>query len=190
MNKIFKSFLISSLVLISAAGFAQDETEAKEDKNERKMEDKKFQEVILIDSVPASEVLKRAVNFIKIESPRYVKTKGVTTGNKAECVAKFKIKPKELNPNPDYTGTITMHVSIECKDNRYRYVITKLAHTSASGKASGGDINNAVPACGSMTMPDLVWKKIKGDAFKNANMVISELKEAMTKPAEVAKDEW
>ncbi len=83
-----------------------------------------------------------------------------------------------------------MHVSIECKDNRYRYVISKLTHTSASGKASGGDINNVVPACGSMVMPDLIWKRIKGDAFKNANMVVSELKEAMMKSVETGGDEW
>lgn len=190
MNRIIKGLFICSLFLMTNVSVAQEEGDEKSEFSEKKMENKKFQEVVLMDSMPASEILKRAVNFIKIESPRFIKTKGVTTGNKAECIAKFKIKVKELNPNPDYTGTISMHVSIECKDNRYRYVISKLTHTAANGKASGGDINQVVPTCGSMIMPDLIWKRVKGEAFKNANMVISELKETMLKSADASKDEW
>lgn len=151
----------------------------------------KLQEVVAIDSTPSAELLKRAVSWVKIESPRFVKTNGVTSGSKAECVATFKIKPKELNPIPDYTGTITMHVTIECKDNRYKYTIHKIKHTSAKGNASGGDINNIVPDCGSMVMPDITWKKIKGEAIKNSNMVLSELKEGMQKGGlPDAKEEW
>jgi hypothetical protein len=41
-----------------------------------------------------------------------------------------------------------------------------------------------------MTMPDGVWKKIKGEAFKSASMVISELKEGMTIAPKEGKDEW
>lgn len=73
---------------------------------------------------------------------------------------------------------------------RYRYVITKITHTSTNGKASGGDVSNVVPSCGSMTMPDLIWKRIKGDAFKNVTMVISELKETMMKSVDSQNDEW
>jgi len=191
MNRILKGLFICSLILATNFSYAQEEGDEKEGEGiEKKMDNKKFQEVVILDSMPSAEILKRAVNFIKIESPRFVKTKGITTGSKAECIAKFKIKTKELNPNPDYTGTISMHVSIECKDNRYRYIISKITHTSASGKASGGDINNVVPTCGSMVMPDIVWKRIKGDAFKNVSMVISELKDTMLKSADSSKDEW
>lgn len=190
MTKIFKALALCSLLIVPAINFAQEEGGDKGELSEKKMENKKFQEVVILDSMPSSEVLKRAVHFIKIESKRFVKTKGVTTANKAECVVKFPIKPKELNPVPDYTGFISMHVSIECKDNRYRYVISKITHVSKTGKASGGDVSNIVPDCGSMTMPDLVWKKIKGDAFKNASMVISELKDTMLKSADAANDEW
>jgi hypothetical protein len=150
-----------------------------------------LQAVINVDSTSSGELLKRAVNWVKIESPRFVKNSGITSGTKAECVASFNIKPKELNPQPDYTGTITMHVSIECKDNRYKYTITKIKHTSKTGKASGGDINNIVPDCGSMVMPDIVWKKIKGEAIRHSNAVLSELKEGMSQASAAAsKEEW
>lgn len=181
MNKLRKSLFIVPFLALSFFSFGQEE------KSEL---DKQFQEVVPTDSVPASGLAKRAVNWVKVESPRFKKSMGVSTGTKAECLATFKIKAKELNPQPDFTGNITMHVTIECKDNKYRYSITKMKHISANGKASGGDISNIVPECGSMTMPDIVWKKIKGEAFKDASMVISELKEGMNKTTSDAKDEW
>src|SRR4051812_15599272 len=153
MNKLRKSLFILPFLVCSLFVSAQEE------KSEL---DKQFSEVIITDSVPASNLAKRAVNWVKVESPRFKKSMGVSTGSKAECLATFKIKAKELNPIPDFTGIITMHVTIECKDNKYRYSITKMKHTAANGKASGGDITNIVPECGSMTMPDLIWKKIKG----------------------------
>jgi hypothetical protein len=181
MNKLRKSLFIIPFLACSLFAIAQEE------KSEL---DKQFSEVIITDSVPVANLAKRAVNWVKAESPRFKKSMGVSTGSKAECLATFKIKAKELNPIPDFTGVITMHVTIECKDNKYRYSITKIKHISANGKASGGDITNLVPECGSMTMPDLVWKKIKGEAFKSASMVISELKEGMTKNPSDSKDEW
>lgn len=185
MNKLRGSLFIIPFLAISFFASAQEETAPEKSGN-----DKQFQEVVVTDSVPAAALAKRAVNWVKVESPRFKKSMGVATGTKAECLATFKIKAKELNPQPDFTGIITMHVTIECKDNKYRYSITKLKHTSTNGKASGGDINNIVPECGSMTMPDIVWKKIKGEAFKDASMIISELKEGMTKTAADSKDEW
>ena len=35
-------------------------------------------------------------------------------------------------------------------------------HTSKSGNATGGSIDNVVPECGSMVMGDIQWKKLKG----------------------------
>ncbi len=181
MNKLRKSLFIVPFLACSLFAAAQ------EGKSEL---DKQFSEVVTTDSVPGSNLTKRAVNWVKAESPRFKKSMGVATGSKAECLATFKIKAKELNPNPDYTGMITMHVTIECKDNKYRYSITKMKHTASNGKASGGDITNIVPECGSMIMPDKTWKQIKGEAFKSASMVISELKDGMTKNATDSKDEW
>ncbi|HWY13242.1 MAG TPA: hypothetical protein VN026_18060 [Bacteroidia bacterium] len=187
MNKLNKAVFILAMSLLGTSSFAQEEGNSP--KETKTGDDKRFQEIVPTDSVPAAKLVARAVNWVKVESKRFVKSNGVSTGSKAECIAKFKIRAKELNPQPDYTGIIQMHVSIECKDNKYRYSITQIKHISANGKASGGDINNLIPECGSMTMPDLTWKKIKGEAFKSADMVISELKEGMSKST-ADKDEW
>lgn len=181
MNYLHRTFLVFTLCLCTGLSFSQESESA---------EEKKFQEVVVTDSVSAANLMKRAVNWVKTDSKRFAKTNGVATGTKAECVAKFKIRAKELNPVTDFTGIIEMHVSIDCKDNKYRYTISRIKHISNNGKASGGAIENIVPECGSMTMSDNTWKKIKGEAYKNAGMVISELKEGMTKIPAESKDEW
>ncbi len=83
-----------------------------------------------------------------------------TTLVQCVCTVVYKVKPKELNPHPDYTGTITMHISIECKDNKYRYLINKQSDTVS--EVFKKDITNIVPDCGSMVMSDIVLEKAKG----------------------------
>src|SRR4051812_22680857 len=119
----FRTFLLF-LILVSMNSFSQEV--AKENKPAK--DQFKISEVVLKDSTAASELMKRAIKWIKEESTRFTKTNGITTGTKAECVVTFKIKPKELNPVCNYAGTITMHESIECKENRYRYTVGKIVH--------------------------------------------------------------
>lgn len=182
---------------------------------EPKKEEKKIQEVVFIDAEPkpmvanpdgsfpegdtgktgpmnSAEILKRAVNYVKIETPKYTKGSGVTTGSKAECLAIFVYKAKELNPQADADGTITMHISIDAKEGKYRYTISKINHVSKNPEYSGGDVYNDVPKCGSMKMPSETWKKIRSQALKNATTVTNDLKEAMKISSDkpVSGDEW
>lgn len=181
---------------------------------ETKKDEKKIQEVITIMADPislppdaegnivsdtnppkgmnVSEILKRAVNFAKIESSKYTKGNAVTTGSKAEFVATFNFKPKELNPTADVQGTITMHLSIEAKEGKYRYSISKINHNSKNPDYRGGDVYNEVPECGSMKMPPDIWKRIRSEAFKQSAVLASDLKEAMKKSSSTPlnSDEW
>jgi hypothetical protein len=181
---------------------------------EPKKDEKKIQEVIEIQAEPVSlppnqdgtlpvdtnpqkgmaagEILKRAVNFVKMESTKYTKGNGITTGSKAECVVTFNYKPKELNPVTDVQGTITMHVSIDAKEGKYRYTISKINHNAKNPENTGGDVYNEVPKCGSMKLPPELWKRIKSEALRQTGVLANDLKEAMkvssTKPANA--DEW
>jgi hypothetical protein len=139
-----------------------------------------------------SEILKRGVNFVKMESAKYTKGNGVTTGTKAECIVTFNYKPKELNPAADVQGTITMHVSIDAKEGKYRYTITKLNHNARNPDYSGGDVYNEVPKCGSMKLPPELWKRIRSEAFRVSGVVVNDLKEAMkiSSTTPVNSDEW
>lgn len=181
---------------------------------EAKKDEKKIQEVVtmMADPLPstpnadgslpvdtnppkgmaASEILKRAVNFVKMENKKYTKGNGVTTGSKAECVVTFAYKPKELNPTADVQGTITMHLSIDAKEGKYRYTISKLNHNAKNGDYTGGDIYGEVPKCGSMKLPPDMWKRLKSEAFKQSAILANDVKEAMkiSSTTPVNSDEW
>lgn len=206
MNKTFTKISLSiAFLMVAISSQAQ----------EPKKEDKKIQEVVQMEADPKpvtpnadgsfpevapappipmaqQEILKRAINFVKVESVKYDKTNGVTTGSKAECVAVFKFKPKELNPKAEVEGTFTIHISIEAKDGKYRYVISKVNHVSKNAEYSGGDITNEVPACGSMKLPPDMWKKMRSQANKDIAIVVADLKEAMKISSDVPvnNDEW
>jgi hypothetical protein len=181
---------------------------------ESKTEEKKIQEVITIDADPvvlvpnedgslpedttpvrgmaSSEILKRAVNFVKTETKKYTKGNGITTGTKAECIVTFNYKPKELNPVADVQGTFTMHVSIDAKEGKYRYTISKINHNAKNGDYSGGDIYSEVPKCGSMKLPPELWKRIRSEAIKQSALLANDVKEAMkiSSSTPVNSDEW
>lgn len=202
-------FLKYILVLSCMAGF--NSLSAQE---EPKKDEKKIQEVVTVepetppvkrdadgneiqDTVPppptsVSEILKRAVNFVKIESNKYTKTNGVTTGTKAEFTAAFPYKPKELNPQADVAGNFTMHVSVEAKDGKYRYTISKITHVAKNPEFNGGDIYSDVPTCGTMKLPIDQWKRMRSEALKNATLIATDLKAFMKKSssAPIDADEW
>jgi hypothetical protein len=176
---------------MSSMMLSQTVTVAPDEEFTKKVVETKLSEVVPTDSLPASELLQRAVNWVKVENLKYKKTSGASAGSKAECMASFPVKPKELNPQTDYTGKILMKVVIECKDSKYKYTVSQIKHISKNGKSTGGSIDNVVPECGSMELDDIVWKKLKGEAIRGANMVVTDLKAAMTKSSsDTATDEW
>ncbi len=202
ISKLFcaLSFLISTTTILA--------------QEEQKKDEKKIQEVINLFADPApsvpladgsipndtsapkplnqAEILKRAVNFIKLESKKYTKGNGLTSGTKADFLANFKYKPKELNPQSDVQGNFTMHVSIEAKEGKYRYTISKLNHVASNGDYSGGDLYNEVPKCGSMKLSSAMWKQMRSEGIKQSMIIVEDLKDAMKVPSNktVDKDEW
>lgn len=190
--------LVLGLVSITGLGMAQtpeagkaSEPAKQEDEFAKKKPETKLTEVIPTDSLAASDLSKRAIAWMKVESDKYKKTNATTTGSKVECIASFPVKPKELNPEVQYTGKVTMKVVIECKDSKYRYTVSEIKHISKSGNVNGGSIDNDVPECGSMAMNDLIWKKLKGEMLRGAAQVVVDLKAGMAvAPTEEKKDEW
>ena len=170
---------------------ASESAKKEEDEFAKKVVETKLTAVVETDSLPAEGLVKRAVTWIKLESLKYKKTGGTSTSSKAECEVSFPVKPKELNPEVDYTGKITMKVVIECKQSKYRYTVSEIKHVSKKGNTSGGSIDNIVPDCGSMVMKDQVWKRLKAEALTVASQVVVDLKVGMeTIEQEEKADEW
>lgn len=185
-------FLLGALqpAVAQSSGSAKEPAKEEDEFAKKKIETK-LMEVIPTDSVGPADLLKRASKWMKKEAPLY-KISGVgTSASNAECIASFPVKPKEINPQIDFTGKITMKVRIECKAGKYRYTISEIKHISKSGDANGGSVDNVVPDCGSMLMTDNTWKKLKGEALRDAAMVATDLKNAMGVIATEEKaEEW
>lgn len=142
---------------------------------------------------PAFELAKRAQIWSneKPGSAKYTKNNCTANGNQASCQLTFPYKVKELNPTEKVDGEITMTVTIEAKEGKYRYTINNIRHKATSAGASGGDIYAPVAECGSMKISDVTWKHVKSAAFADAKIAADDLKAKMDKPsAEAQKNDW
>ncbi|MCD6066664.1 MAG: hypothetical protein K0S33_1490 [Bacteroidetes bacterium] len=146
--------------------------------------------ITMIPATPA-ELSKRANSWYNAKTKKYKKDQGATSGNKMTCVVLFDYKPKELNPVNDVEGTISMNLTIDFKEGRYRYTIDKMEHKAKRGVSSGGDVFNDVPACGSMNLNSVIWKQIRSAALTQGKLLADDLKVKMGVPVvEKGKDEW
>ena len=141
---------------------------------------------------PASELAKRAQVWMDAKPTAYTKSNCANNGKGVTCQVSFPYKLKELNPTDFVNGDITMTVTIEAKDGKYRYTINNIKHKAEVAESSGGDIYSPVPECGSLKIKDLTWKHIKGAALADAKMVADDLKAIMAKYSGDApkKDDW
>ena len=141
---------------------------------------------------PVSELAKRAQGWSEDKPVKYTKSNCTNSGSSVICQVSFPYKVKELNPTDKVEGEITMTVTIEAKEGKYRYTINNIKHKATVADASGGDIYVAVPECGSMTLSDLSWKHIKSAAFADAKLVADDLKAKMAVPSGdgTKKDDW
>jgi hypothetical protein len=140
---------------------------------------------------PSEELAKRANNWLKAKTTKYVKANGSNSGNTISCNATFVYKQKILNPENDVDGKITMDVIVDAKEGKYRYTIKNIKHISDKPGLSGGSIYEKVPECGSMKMSDLTWKHVKSAAYADIQMVVDDLKAQMKLDGDQKKkDDW
>jgi hypothetical protein len=193
---MFTQLRNTAIAFLLLGGISQAQTDnnktSPKDENEfaKKPVETKLTEVVSTDSVGSGDLVKRMMAWIKLENNKFKKNEGGSNGSKVECLAVFPAKPRELNPEVDYTGRFTMKVMVECKTGKYRYTISDIKHISKSGTTSGGNIDNKVPECGSMAMHDVVWKKLRGEALTDAALLVEDLKEGMKTKATEKKDDW
>ncbi|MDP2387078.1 MAG: hypothetical protein Q8M29_11950 [Bacteroidota bacterium] len=147
----------------------------------------------LSPTVPASvtEMTNRATAWLNGKSKKFKKEEAYTSGGKVGCKVKFPYKPKVLNPTADVEGEITMKITIDFKEGKYRYTIDNIEHKATRGVASGGDIFNETPACGSLSLNHVMWNQIRGAAKMHAGTVAEDLKAKMKNPVSTeSKSEW
>jgi len=139
---------------------------------------------------PSSEILKRAQAWYTSPSTRFVKSGGANSGKSVACHAAFIFKQKALNPEAEVDGKITMDITIEAKEGKYRYTVKNIKHKATKEGMSGGDIYSVVPEAGSMKISDRTWLLIRTEAKKGAQIVVDDIKAFMKEEVNENKDEW
>lgn len=172
-----------------------EEVKGKKGKKKPVVEEPPPEEVVdtLGSTMPATvaELNKRANYWYTTKNKKFEKSSGGGSGSQVVCNVKFYYKPKELNPVNDVEGEITMRVTVDCKEGKYRYTVDKIEHKAKRGTSSGGDVFNEVPACGSMNLNSVIWKQIKSAGLANAKVVAEDLKAKMAKPVPTTgKSDW
>lgn len=140
---------------------------------------------------PVSEIAKRADNWLKAKSTKYKKENGTNTGSVVSANVSFVFNQKLLNPDNDVDGKITMNVTIDIKEGKYRYTIKDIKHVANKEGLSGGSIYEKIPEAGSMKITDQTWKQIKSASYKDIQMVVDDLKAIMKQDGDQKKkDDW
>jgi len=190
LKLFFASIFLINVVDVSAQTNTATPATKEVDEFAKKGQETKLTEIIPTDSLAASDLMKRAKAWVKQEASSYKKSNASSSDTKLECIASFPVKPKDLNPAVDYTGKVTMKVVIECKNSKYRYTVSDIKHISKTGATNGGSIDAVVPECGSMSMTDVVWKKLKGEMLTGASKVVADIKTAMNTIAPEGGEDW
>jgi hypothetical protein len=170
----------------------QSTTNSKASKIKKSVESEIIPEESLPPYIPApqQEILDRAQEWYNTKAIRYQKTNGSNTGRAVTCNVSFNYKQKQLNPESLVDGKIIMDVVIDAKEGKYRYTIKNLRHKGDKAGMSGGDVYNLVPECGTVLLPERLWRLIRAEALVNANLVVEDLKAKMKQEVIKNKDDW
>lgn len=155
-----------------------------------------FTEVIQVDSASKSELYRRAklsiVNvFIDANEVLQIDDK-----EEGQLVAKGVIPytPHFLMGQDLAKGTISFVIKIYVKEGRYKYEITDFTHREEFGLITNDDEYPYPKGKGLMNQPkswyNRVWNDMKNEISVNIVPLTLRLKQGMTKPTEISKDDW
>jgi hypothetical protein len=139
---------------------------------------------------PQQEILKRAQNWYTLKNNKFEKINGANTDKLVTCGVIFPFKQKQLNPENEIDGKITMDIVIEAKEGKYRYTIKNIKHVANKKGMSGGDIYAKLPEAGSMLISDRTWKSVRAESYACVKILSNDLKATMKLELQVKKEDW
>jgi hypothetical protein len=150
-----------------------------------------IEEVVQVDSVSAKDLYTRAKYAL---TKIFKSAKDVTQlddKDNNQLVAKGFTYVRMKNPFNPAAGQVRFAFEIQCKDGRYKYLITDCTHeSSADYKYAGGNLCQEKPVCGTFFMPKATWMNIKKDFINQMQLVILDLKKEMVSTNANNKENW
>jgi hypothetical protein len=90
----------------------------------------------------------------------------------------------------DY-GYIKYVISIQVKNDRYKYIINSIRHVVLSnGFTTPGHLTALKPGGGLFSIGQGNWDAVKSNAFTDMSNLIQSLKDYMSKPSDRSSDDW
>lgn len=153
-----------------------------------------FSEVVAIDSV-SSDILYNRASLFATNNYNSAKTVTDLSDEKLHSIIikAYLTSHVKIGQRIYECGGFNYSLKIYCKDGRYKYEITDLAHTGIydlKNNASGGAIENESPECGTFLLTKKQWEYIKVDCVKVIENLIVSLKQGMINQSEVEKKDW
>lgn len=146
-----------------------------------------YSDVVKIDSTDAQTLYSRAKMVI---AQTFVSARDVTQladDNTKSLVVRANIHV--VDKSGDY-GRVAFVMTIQCKDGRYRYIITDFVQTSPPSRPEmlGGSLDKERPIAGGMYFPMKWWRHIKTYTDTQMNTIIAIFEKSMKGGSEVTKD--
>jgi hypothetical protein len=169
-------FLIAALISVSS--FSQ--TELPKDEAGKVT----FSDVVTVDSASASQLYSRAQLSI---ASLFKSAKDVI---QLKDDAAKQIVAKGIFENYGY---MRFSITLQCKDGRYKYILTDFVHESDPRykySTSGGNIENEKPAAGTFLFSMAAWRKVKEKTKKEVDAIIARIKKDMLSATASNSDNW
>lgn len=94
-----------------------------------------------------------------------------------------------FNPGTNFSGFFSFTLTIDIKDNKFRFSIENLNHESYKSGYSGGSFDNEKPDCGNLMMPKRSWKTIREEGQSRIITLWKSFQQGM-KASNKDSDDW
>lgn len=181
--------LLFILLLFPAFAFAQDAPKLPLNKSGII----EYTEVVQVDSVDAKMLYSRARLFVANAFNSATDVTKLEDENTATVVTKGFLPRNYTYPlNRDFGGAVSFSFTIQCKDGRYKYMVTDFVHHDRLKPGySGGALERDKPACGGLHMNRKMWTQIKSETAGHIDRFVRVLKSSMKgATAFSANDNW
>jgi hypothetical protein len=161
-----------------------------------------FSKVVVVDSdITAEELYDRARTWFAIAFKDGKEVVQLEDKEQFKLIGKggFKYNPRVYIGSDGSRGYVSYTITIQVKDNRYRYILTNFYHegntVNQAGQFSFGYISSSEECTTDIAMTskswrNKVWKDIKIDIDNNAKQLISSLEKSMKTPTNKLQDDW
>jgi hypothetical protein len=180
-----KKYLLAFLLLISSINYSFSQNNQGDSLNEPTIT-----EVITIDSTSSSQLYERAKIWLVKTFKSSKDVIQIDDKENGKIIAKGVVlyDAPAFVPGTNFSGYFEFILTIETKNNKFRYTFEGFRHVAYKDGYSGGAFENEKPECGTFILTKNNWYSIKAKGTNSIKEIAESLRIAMKENTK--KDEW